>query len=281
MKNVCLIPNLTKDKMLAITKRVAQVLIALDICVYLSNEYNDSSVSGVKYYSSFPESCELIVVIGGDGSMLDASVLAIKYDIPLLGVNLGKVGYLNELEPDSLDTLVKLVSGEYEIHEKMLLQAKYEGEETVISDRLALNDIVLSHENYLGIADFTLSSSDGEVRYRADGICVSTPQGSTAYSLSAGGPIVSHNVRALVVTPICPHSFFNRSTVFSDSEVLVLKNTGNDRLNISIDGRRFRTLDAGESCQVFVSERRLKVVSFKNNNMLSALFKKIKILEDF
>ena len=84
-----------------------------------------------------------------------------------------------------------------------------------------------------------------------------------------------------MVTPICPHSFFNRSTVFSDTEVLTLTNTGSDRLHISIDGRRFRTLEVGECCRVLVADKRLKVLSFKNNNMLSALFKKIKILEDF
>ena len=281
MKNICLITNPTKDTSFEITKRVASVLNSLGISVYLLSSDKDIPLQSVIYCTEFPECCELIIVIGGDGSMLDASVYAIKYDIPMLGVNLGKVGYLNEIEPDSLEVLKKLVTGEYEVHEKMLLSAKYEGQKTALSDRYAINDIVLSHENYLGIADFTLSSSDGEVSYRADGICVSTPQGSTAYSLSAGGPIVSHNVRAMVVTPICPHSFFNRSTVFSDTEVLTLTNTGSDRLHISIDGRRFRTLDVGECCRVLVADKRLKVLSFKNNNMLSALFKKIKILEDF
>ncbi len=280
MKRVCLIPNANKDLNLDITARVAQKLHSLGIEVFLENTYASLGLDFINYYTDFQQECELIIVIGGDGSMLDASVLATKYDIPLLGVNLGKVGYLNELEPDALDTLSNLVTGEYEIHEKMLLSATYLGKEACESDRFALNDIVLSHENYLGIADFTLSSSDGCVKYRADGLCISTPQGSTAYSLSAGGPIVSHNVRAIVVTPICPHSFFNRAFVFSDSEVLMLTNTGSDRLNISIDGRRFKTLETGDFCRVYVSEKHLKVVSFKNNNMLSALFKKIKILED-
>ena len=281
MKNIVVIPNVNKDASLEITRKVADELCSLGAEVYVESKYQSFFSGNVSYYDLFPESAELIVVIGGDGSMLDASHFAIELDIPMIGINLGKVGYLNEVEPQDIATLANIFSHHYNIKEKMTLSVIYgDGESVKKSPRLAVNDVVFSHENYLGIADFTLKSKSGAIRYRADGLAISTPQGSTAYSLSAGGPVVSHDVNAFLVTPICPHSFFNRSIVFPSDESIEVENTGDDNLNVSVDGRHFVTLKKGERCNVSVSDSALKILSFKDNNMFSSLFKKMKILED-
>ena len=282
MKNIAIIPNVNKDINLSVTKNLSEKLLLLGAEVYIESKYRDAVSDSVISYDKFPDAVELIIVVGGDGSILDASVIAIERDIPLLGVNLGKVGYLSEVEPDNLDILSGLFLGKYTVEEKMLLSVNHVSEGVVhVADRLAVNDVIVSHDTFLGIADFTLENSVGDcVKYRADGLILSTPAGSTAYSLSAGGPIVSHDIDSIVATPICPHSFFNRSIIFKASENIKLKNTSKTVLNISVDGRYFTNISEGEECQIQMSERKLKVLTFCENNMFSTLFKKMRILED-
>ena len=282
MKRFIIIPNITKDKGLSVTKDITKKLTALGGEVYISEKYSDFDVEGALYYDTAPENIELIVVVGGDGSMLDASPLAIERDIPLLGVNLGKVGYLSEVEPTGLDILRKIFTGDYGIDEKILLTVTLVTDEGRVSaERLAVNDVILSHDSFLGIAEFVLYNSLGDsIKYRADGMILSTPAGSTAYSLSAGGPIISHNIDAILATPICPHSFFNRSIIFQPKDVIRLKNMSRGALNISIDGRLWREVSECEMCEIKAADKKLKVLAFSESNMFSALFKKMKILEE-
>ena len=282
MRNIAVIPNPKKDVELRVTKALAERLIRFGATVYIDEKYIGEFCEGVISYKSFPSEAELIIVTGGDGSVLDASVVAIEKDIPMLGVNLGKVGYLSEVEPDNLDILSGIISGSYKVEEKMLLSVTHVGCGVAeSSERLAVNDVIISHDTFLGIADFLLENSVGDsVKYRADGMILSTPAGSTAYNLSAGGPIVSHDIDSITATPICPHSFFNRSIIFKAGESIKLKNTSDTVLNISVDGRYFANLSFGEECIVKMHEKRLKMLTFSENNMFATLFKKMRILED-
>jgi len=282
MKNVVIIPNPTKDPQFSVTKNLVKKLISLGITVYIDEKFSDGFSGEVAFYDKIPASAELIIVVGGDGSILDASVTAIEEDIPILGVNLGKVGYLSEVEPDNLDILSGLVCGDYKIQEKMLLSVVYKSAETETQAvRLAVNDVIVSHDTFVGIADFILENSVGDcVKYRADGLILSTPAGSTAYSLSAGGPIVSHDIDSITATPICPHSFFNRSIIFKSTEKIKLKNTSNTPLNVSVDGRYFHSVARDEECVIKMADKKLRVLTFSENSMFSTLFKKMRILED-
>jgi len=283
MKKIVIIPNVNKEGVVDIAKQIAKIIEANGAEAYVDKQYGPSYEKFAIIYDDFPNDCELIIVIGGDGSVIDASVLAVKHDVPILGVNLGNLGYLAEIEPESLATLNKLFSGEYTIEEKMLLKAvkKSDDKEETASTRLAVNDIIISHESYLGIAEFKLITGDNEsVKYRADGIIFSTPAGSTAYSLSAGGPVVDHGINSILATPICPHSFFNRSIIFNENSDLTIKNTGKSTLKISLDGRLFDTLSTGEECVVSKSEKALKMLAFNVNNMFSTLFLKMKKIEN-
>ena len=280
MKKIFLVPNVTKDKDLTVTLKVVKKLTELGAVIYLPDSIG-VSIPGVTCVQDAPHDSELIVVIGGDGSFIDAAGYAIKNNIPILGINLGKVGYLSEVEPYDLSILSKLFKGEYRINERMLLAATViSSDKEIKSDRLAVNDVVLTHSSYLGISEFVLYSNEGGIKYRADGIVVSTPAGSTAYSLSSGGPIVSHDAPAVIVTPISSHSFFNRSIVFGEKEIINIKNTSSENMILSIDGRFFATLHALDKCRISVSEKTLKVLTFKNNNMFSNLFSKMKTVED-
>ena len=281
MKSAVIIPNPNKDTGLNVTRALIEKLSSLGIEPYINEKRGISTESAV-IYTDFPACAELIVVVGGDGSVIDASEFAVKYDIPVLGVNLGKVGYLSEVEPDNLEILERLLENDYKIAEKLLLRAEVVSDEgRLTAEHLAVNDIVISHDDYFGIADFTVENcSQDRVKYRADSIIVSTPAGSTAYSLSAGGPIVAHNVDALLVTPVCPHSFFNRSIIFSADEVLTVRNICDQNLKISVDGRSFATMAKGESCVISAAKKRMKMLTFSENNMFSTLFRKMRILED-
>ena len=282
MKHIVIIPNPKKDADLSVTKILCNKLLFLGAEVYINKKFGDEISDSVNKYDVFPKEAELIIVVGGDGSILDASVTALKNDVPLLGVNLGKVGYLSEVEPDNLDILNRLFVGQYSIEEKMLLTVSHVSCGSVKkADRLAVNDVIVSHDTFLGIADFTLENSVHDcVKYRADGLILSTPAGSTAYSLSAGGPIVSHDINSIVATPICPHSFFNRSIIFKSTENIKLKNNSDTVLNVSIDGRYFTNIAYGEECIIKMSDKKLKVLTFCEDNMFATLFKKMRILED-
>ena len=281
LKRIILIPNATKDKQLTLTGVIAEKLLSMGFECFFERRY-EGMIDGVSFYDELPRA-DLVVVVGGDGSVIDASCIAVKYDIPLLGINLGKVGYLTEVEPDSLALLDRLASGDYRTDEKMMLAVEKlcaDGSSR-LSERFGVNDVVISHDDYFGIADFTLENCHGDrVKYRADGIVISTPAGSTAYSLSAGGPIVSHDLDSITVTPVCPHSFFNRSVVFAPDERLKISNAGENPLNISVDGRYFATLDIGEKCLIYRSEHKFKVLTFAESNMFTTLFNKIKIISD-
>ena len=283
MKNAVVIPNSHKDLGYRVTRLVSEKLSSLGISAFISRDEFVGEGCDINYYDEFPAFADLIIVIGGDGSIIDGSKYAVKYGIPILGVNLGKVGYLSEVEPNSLDALGQLISGEYTVEERMLIEVVKAplDNSAMLSDRYAVNDVVISHDSYLGLADIRLEDSFGNsIKYRADGLILSTPQGSTAYSLSAGGPIVAHNVDSILVTPVCAHSFFNRSVLFSADEHIKVTNIGKGVLNISIDGRCLSSLGENEECTIERAAKRIKMLSFSNNRMFSNLFKKMKMLED-
>ena len=281
MKKIIIVPNPKKDEGLKVTKSVIKKLLSLEFSVYVSSEHSALLGREVDFYDELPEDAFLIIVVGGDGSVIDASRLALKLNLPMLGINLGRVGYLSEVEVEDLDSLERLVANDYTIEKKMLLTVdKYTPSGACESStREAVNDVVISHDDYFGIADFKLENSYGDkIVYRADGLILSTPAGSTAYSLSAGGPIVAHNLDSITVTPVCPHSFFNRSIVYGKDECIKISNSGDAVLNVSVDGRFFANLSRGEWCVVKRSQTKLKMLTFSENNLFSVLFKKIKVI---
>ena len=279
MNNIVVIPNAVKDNDLAVTNTVVKKINCLGIKAYIEEKYSHL-VCDAAGYTEFPKDAELIIVIGGDGSVIDASEYAIAYDLPILGVNLGRVGYLAELERNSLGELERLVRGDYIIEEKMLLTVQ-DANGIPLCNRYAVNDIVVSHDAYLGIADVRVEDHCGNViDYRADGVILATPQGSTAYSLSSGGPVVAHDVDGILLTAVSPHSFFNRSVMFNSSESIRVTNLGTDSMHISIDGRCRGKLDTNEYCIITKSDKKIKMLAFEKNAMFSKLFKKMRILED-
>lgn len=277
MKNIVIVPNPNKDSGFAVTDRVVDKLVSLGFSVYVHSEIGYTGAQ-VRAYESFPDKIDLIIVIGGDGSVIDASGCAIENGIPLLGINLGKVGYLTEVEVGNLSVLDNLLSGDYSITEKMLLSVDLgDG----VCGRYAVNDIAISRDSFVHIADIGIEDSIGNVvKIRADGLLLATPQGSTAYSFSSGGPILAHDVESILLTPVSPHSLFNRSVIFNSSEVIKVTNFGESPLNVFVDGRCVGALPSNVSCNVCKAKESFKVLTFTKNSMFSSLFRKMRILGD-
>lgn len=277
MKKIVILPNPTKDKGLEVTRAIADKLALLGFAVYLSDNLNIEHPDVISYVE-FPAEADLIVVVGGDGSVIDASRIAIDREIPIVGVNLGRVGYLSEIDPGNLDVFARLKVGDYSVKEKMLLTVSCPSAEAAAV--YAVNDVIVSHGEYLGISEFSIEDSLGNsLAYRADGLIIATPQGSTAYSFSSGGPVLAHDVDGMLVTPVCPHSFFNRSVLFNSAETITVENTGDHKMNIAADGRLYATLLPGERCRVRAAEKKIKMLTFSENKMFTELFKKMNVTE--
>lgn len=218
---------------------------------------------------------ELIIVLGGDGAMLDVARRVATSGIAILGINLGRVGYMTELEMDELDLLDRVFEGKYRIDERSMLQAEVSSNSGQKKfSAYALNEAAITNGVAARIIDLELSDGDETVyTYRADGLVIATPTGSTAYSLSAGGPIVDPKLSCFCVTPICPHSLLARPLVFPDTADLRIKNicVREKVLHLTIDGRATYDLYYGDVVNIKRSELRVKLVQLKDRGFYSKI----------
>lgn len=226
MNHFCIITNSEKDPGLEITGKIAD---------YLREHGKSSCVQqalkerrGAYHYTDpelIPEGTQCIIVLGGDGTLLQAARDVVHKGIPLLGINLGNLGFLAEVDRQSIyPALDQLMAGDYEIEERMMLTGTvYRGEE-ILGSSIALNDIVIIRDGHLRVVRFKNYVNNEYLNsYNADGIIISTPTGSTGYSLSVGGPIVSPSASMTIMTPIAPHTMNTRSIVFPEEDVLTVE----------------------------------------------------------
>ena len=280
MKNLLLYPNPIKDSELIVTRQTAEYLCHLGFTVYISDKF---SVDHCETYHDTPPSCDAMIVIGGDGSMIDALPLALTMDIPVLGINLGKVGFLNELEPTEISLLEQLKLNNYTVDQRLLMDVEVvEGQRRFYSAFPAVNDLVVSRKIENTIASVRVYYNGTKaLDYRADGVVISTPIGSSAYALSCGGPMLTHELDAISLTPICPHSFLNRSMVFPDSAVIDIENLGEHSLAVIVDGRVLTEISCGGICTLRKSAKTLKMISLKGEGHLQSIFKKLRKIQNF
>ena len=202
---------------------------------------------------------EAIVSLGGDGTILRGVQYALKWNVPLLGVNLGRKGFLAEIEPQDLEeALTRLVRREYSLEERPLLSVAFDGQRW-----LALNDVVVSRGGFARLIGVTtLVNGEMAGRYLADGVIVTTPTGSTGYSLSAGGPVVSPGVDCMVVTPICAHSLQHRPCVVSGSSVIRLELDSDEEqtASLQVDGQNRAEMTAGMALEIRQAAERVRFI---------------------
>ena len=222
---------------------------------------------------------DMLVVLGGDGTILEAARRAAVNKTPILGVNLGRLGYMAELEFDELRLLSRVFEGDYEIDERSMLAVTMldvSGQKKIST--FALNDAVVTNGSLARIVDLELLEGGTQVTtYRADGLIIATPTGSTAYSMAAGGAIVDPHLGCFCVTPICPHSLTARPLVFPDSATLDVKNICDRERNlfVTIDGRINYELYRGETVRVTKSDKTTRLITLKDRGFYNILRQKM------
>lgn len=225
------------------------------------------------------EKADILVVLGGDGSILEAARSAALNRTPILGINLGRLGFMAELEMDELKLLPRLFEGNYHIDERSMLCVNMndaKGARKLSS--FALNDAVISNGSVARIVDLELLCGGEQVTtYRADGLIIATPTGSTAYSMSAGGPITHPHLECFCVTPICPHSLAARPMVFPDSLELTVRNIceREKSLFLTIDGRTNYELFRGETVSITKSDKTTRLITLKERGFYNTLRQKM------
>lgn len=255
--------NIRKDG----SAELAAELIALlrkngfEPCVYGSDsEYAETL--GADIVES-PKICGFIITVGGDGTILKWGKTAAEFDIPLLGVNMGRLGFMATVEPHEIGVIPELLKGDYKVSRRILLECKVFREEREIFSERVLNDVILSRSSVSKLPEYVVNCGEAEVsRVRADGIIFSTPTGSTAYSLSAGGPILSPDLECIELTALCPHTLFNRPMLFSDKQIITARvnHYQNSKATFSVDGGSGIPLLDGDVLQIMRSRKSLSLI---------------------
>lgn len=254
-----------KNEVFEITKELSDWLNERDIKVYVEKELGTAiGHPNSVLRTELPELVDVVLVFGGDGTFLRVARLVCKYDIPILGVNLGGLGFLTEIRISELYPMIeRIISGEYSVEKREMLYATiHRGSTDQIGNFIVLNDVVINKGAVARIIDLALYINGSHVtNFRADGIILSTPTGSTAYSLSAGGPIVYPTLPLTIITPICSHTLTNRPLVVSSEttiRVIVLSDTPDTYL--TLDGQVGVTLKVGDVIEIMKSDRSVKLI---------------------
>ncbi|MBQ2896943.1 MAG: NAD(+)/NADH kinase [Clostridia bacterium] len=277
MKRIALITNLTRDKDLTHTKNVAKSLCEFGAQIFTNTKDVENTIYVENLDAAFLNA-DLAVVLGGDGTLLGASKYAVKYDVPVLGYNIGNLGFLVELEKDEKSEFSRVFSGEYKVENKMTLCAEVIRDGKQVFKALALNDVVVSRGAIPKITHLRLDVDDSLVsEYYADGLIVATPTGSTAYSLSAGGPVVAPDLDVMIITPICAHTITSRPMVISDkSKVAVSVDIyHSEDVVVMCDGERGIELKSGDKVIVTKEQRAAKFIRFGKRSFFDVLYKKL------
>ena len=252
-----------------------------DISVYIGDTTADN-ISGTRIEDSglsVAETIDLAVVVGGDGTMLHVARSLASYALPMIGINLGRLGFLTDLSAERMhDGMDKLLRGEFTVDERIMLQVQISNGRDNLNESIALNDVTLSKGNTGRMIEFdTHVNSEPVGRTRGDGVIISTPTGSTAYALSAGGPILHPLLPAIVFAPICPHTLGHRPMVLDDSSIIeleILDLAGADG-NVFIDGLKQLAVSGNEIIRISRAETVTRMVRINSHNHFTALRSKL------
>lgn len=261
--------------------RLVDYLKTLPIEIYFDGETAPHVVLNLPTlpFEDMDGSRDLIIVVGGDGSLLSAARLAINVGVPVTGISRGRLGFLTDIPPDFLEKQVgEILEGQYTEEQRFLLQTRIHDDERTYFQGDALNDVVLGRGTETHLIEFDVLIDQQFVsHYRSDGLILSTPTGSTAYSLSAGGPIMHPQLDAIVMVPMFSHSLSSRPLVFhGDSQVDIRISTSNERdLQLSCDGHESRLIKPGQHVEIKKNKHQLRLLHPREYNYYDTLRMKL------
>ena len=281
MKTVSIVVNTKKDPDLSVTKKVVSILSKFAECVLISKEVLFEAPLCVKFVeqNKLFDNIDAVITIGGDGTILRIAPEISKLGIPVLGINLGRIGFMAELELSETELVSKLFSSEYMIDSRMMLDVDVIRDGEKIHSFTALNEVVIMNGSISRMIELELFCNDEFVsQYHADGLILSTPTGSTAYSLSAGGAVIDPSLECILVTPVCAHSFHNsRPMVFSSTAELTVKDIrlSDENTYLTLDGNRNIQLSFGDSVLIKKSQYTTDLVKIKSTRFYNTVYTKI------
>jgi len=281
LNSVGLVINYEKEKAQEITNWIVDWLSFKKIKVYVEGDKDkgirrkDFSCTNEKFFNSV----DLIISLGGDGTLLRAAKIAATDGIPIFGVNLGGLGFLTQIGIDNLEIfLEKIYQGKCFLDERMMLDCIVKRKEKEIKKFTALNDIVIGKGAFARLISLaTYINDDYVITYSADGLVISTSTGSTAYSLSAGGPIVNPNINSMILTPICPHTLSARPLIIGENDqVRITLELSEEEVMVTIDGQEGFTLEPKDEVIVKKSIYKTRLIAFKEKSFYAILREKLR-----
>lgn len=285
MKKVILTPNPYRDKGFQTVREAFHILkdAGMDVRICLPFEVDRSfELPKDLRFSRLDrelQGADLIVCFGGDGTILHMAKTATRAGIPILGVNIGTMGFMAELESTELSELKRIASDDYTIDHRMMLDVTVHRDKDIIFHDICLNDIVITKGAVARIVHLSVECDGVQaMECGGDGVIIATPTGSTAYSLSAGGPIVEPEAHNILITPICAHDVVSRCIVASEKRVVTVKLTQNARRNafLSVDGGRALRLNMGDVATICNSKLQTRLLRLKDRSFYDVVNMKIK-----
>lgn len=285
MKKVILTPNPYRDKNFNTVRQAVKILhdagMEPRLCLPFEVDKSYDLPRDLHFYKLDRElqNTELVICFGGDGTILHMAKAATRHGVPILGVNIGTMGFMAELESTELEKLALLASGDYKIDSRMMLDVTVRRDRDIIYHDICLNDVVITKGAVARIVHLSVRCDGVQaMECGGDGIIIATPTGSTAYNLSAGGPIVEPEARSILVTPICAHDMVSRCMVASDKRVITVGLTHNARRNafLSVDGGKAVRLNMGDIATIRRSNMETKLLRLKDRSFYDVVNMKFK-----
>ena len=278
MKNIVIIPNDKKDEKLNITKELISIL-ASDAQIFMEKKFSElgGNIAFTEEKELF-DKADFVIVLGGDGTILEAAEHCGMRSIPILGINLGRVGFMAEIDVCDMEYACKaLLCGDYKIEDRMMMKVSVKKNGS-ISTYNALNDVVVSKSNSSMISIQIHSEGEKINEYRADGLIIATPTGSTGYSLSAGGPVADPTMELFIASPICAHELHARPALMPATKSLsvsISEELGNEAL-VMLDGKEQEKIKVGDEVIITQSAYSTQIVKIKNQSFYDVLTQKLK-----
>lgn len=281
MKTVSVVVNTKKDPELSVTRKVISALSKFAECILINDDIKFDAPPTVRFVDAdnIYNGTEAVVTIGGDGTILRIAPEISRLGIPVLGINLGRIGFMAELEVGETELVSKLFSSEYMIDSRMMLDVDVIRDGNKLHSFTALNEVVIMNGSVSRMTELDLFCNEEFVSsYHADGLILSTPTGSTAYSLSAGGAVIDPSLECILITPVCAHSFHNsRPMVFSSSAELTVKDVSvrDENTYLTLDGNRNVKLSFGDNVLVKKSQYTIDLIKIKSTRFYNTVYTKL------
>lgn len=270
---VALFPNLTKPSSLKIAAKTSEFLLSRGVKVVVEDSkaslLNMPPISSVK-----PKEIDFLISMGGDGTILGLLHKHPEIQAPVIGINLGGLGFMAEIPEDEVEkSLEQLLKGEYTICERLMLEGNIQG----VPQSFAINEIVIHRAKIPSLIDLSITVGTTYLNaFSSDGLIISTPTGSTAYNLAAGGPILTPELDCVVINPICPHAISYRPIVLStEKKIAITYHSDFPPVEVSYDGMQLHTIASGQTLEIAPSKRSFKTILFNGHDFFSTLRSKL------